>query len=122
MHRVVHFEFAAEDPERAAGFYRQVFGWEIKKWSGPQDYWLVTTGPEGEPGINGGILRHKEGGPRTMNTIAVASVDEAAEKVVRGGGKVVLPKMVIPGVGYQAYCQDTEGVIFGIHQFDPAAK
>lgn len=122
MDRVIHFELGAEDPERSAAFYRQVFGWEIKKWQGPEPYWLVTTGPNGEPGINGGILRHREGGPRTMNTIGVASVDEAVEKVIRGGGKVVLPKMTIPGVGYQAYCQDTEGVIFGVHQADPAAK
>ena len=54
MDRVVHFELAAEDPERAAEFYRQAFGWVIKKWEGPTEYWLVTTGAEGEAGINGG--------------------------------------------------------------------
>jgi predicted enzyme related to lactoylglutathione lyase len=122
MHRVVHFEFAAEDPERAAEFYRQAFGWQIKKWDGPAEYWLVVTGAEGEAGINGGILRHKDGMPRTVNTIAVESVDAAAQQVVRCGGQVVVPKMPIPGVGYLAYCQDTEGLLFGIHQLDPSAK
>jgi uncharacterized protein len=34
MNRPVHFEIHAEDPERAANFYRQLFGWEITKWAG----------------------------------------------------------------------------------------
>jgi predicted enzyme related to lactoylglutathione lyase len=81
----------------------------------------VTTGAEGEAGITGGILR-KEGAPPTVVTIAVDSVDDALKSVVRCGGQVCLPKMAIPGVGYQAYCLDTEGVVIGIHQFDPSAK
>lgn len=34
---------------------------------------------------------------------------------------MISPKRAIPGVGYQAYCQDTEGNVFGIDQEDPAA-
>jgi hypothetical protein len=49
-------------------------------------------------------------------------VDEFVERVTRHGGKVVMPKMAIPGVGYQAYCQDPEGNLFGIHQSAPSAK
>jgi uncharacterized protein len=122
MHRVVHFELGAQNPERAAKFYKEAFGWEITRWTGPQEYWLVTTGPEGEPGINGGIVRHKDGAARTVNTIGVASIDEAVKQVERSGGKLVVPKMAIPGVGYQAYCTDTEGIIFGLHEFDRSAK
>ncbi|MFB3815575.1 MAG: VOC family protein [Terriglobales bacterium] len=122
MNRVVHFEFAATEPERAAKFYQEVFGWQITKWQGPELYWLVTTGPDSEPGINGGILRHQDGQPRTVNTIEVGSVDDFAAKVTNKGGEVVVPKMAIPGVGYQAYCKDTEGNLFGLHQFDPSAK
>jgi hypothetical protein len=121
MSRPSHFEIMAEDPARAVEFYRQVFGWEVQKWEGPEEYWLITTGAEGTPGINGGIARSK-GEPLTVNTISVTSVDEFAEKVVAHGGKIVLPKMAIPGVGYQVYCQDSEGIVFGLHQSDPAAK
>ena len=53
MPRVVHFEIHADDPQRAANFYQNVFGWQINKWEGPEDYWLVTTGADNEPGING---------------------------------------------------------------------
>ncbi len=122
MNRVIHFELGAVTPERAAKFYGAVFGWKADKWPSPEEYWLMTTGPDDEPGINGGIMRHKDAQPRTVNTIGVTSVEEFAEKVVQNGGQVVVPKMAIPGVGYQMYCLDTEGNIFGIHQSDPSAK
>lgn len=47
MARIVHFEIPADDPERAIKFYEDVFGWEVQKWEGPFDYWLVTTGLRG---------------------------------------------------------------------------
>ena len=122
MNRVLHFELGAEDPEKLIAFYKEVFGWETHQWDGPQSYWLVTTGEEGEPGINGGIMRHKESLPRTINTIVVDSVDEYAKKIEAAGGEVIVPKMGIPGVGYQAYCKDPEGIVFGIHQQDTSAE
>lgn len=122
MTRVVHFEVMAEDPARAMKFYKNVFGWEIVKWAeGAQDYWLVTTGSNEEPGINGGIAK-SQGQPMTVNTIDVPSVDDFSAKVVQNGGKIVVPKMAIPGVGYLVYCQDTEGVMFGLMQADSSAS
>jgi uncharacterized protein len=51
----------------------------------------------------------------------VPSLEEFVPKVQESGGKV-LQKMPIPGVGYFATCQDTEGNIFGIIQEDRNAK
>lgn len=122
MPRVIHFEIPADDPERAVSFYRNAFGWKIERWEGPMEYWLVTTGPEGEPGIDGGLGRRSEPGAGTENTIGVDSVDQAAEKVVAHGGKVIRPKAAVPGVGWLAYCEDTEGNRFGLMQDDPSAQ
>jgi uncharacterized protein len=122
MSRVVHFEVMADDPARAVEFYQNLFGWEINKWDGPEDYWLVSTGPADEPGgINGGIGK-SQGPPMTINTVDVSSVDAMAAKVEAGGGKVVVPKMAIPGVGFMIYCLDTEGVMFGLMESDPSAR
>jgi len=122
MPRVVHFEIPVDNPDRAARFYSTVFGWKIEKWSGPMDYWLVTTGSNDQPGINGALARR--GGPlmAVTNTMDVASVDDFVAQVLKNGGKVVSPKMPIPGVGYLAYCQDTEGNLFGLIQSDMSAK
>ena len=122
MSRVVHFEMGVDDPERALAFYGTVFGWKTNKFDGPQAYWLVTTGPDDQPGINGGIMRRREDMPPTFNTIGVSSVDEVLAKIAANGGTIVMPKFPIPGIGYQAYCKDTEGNMFGIHQFDPSAE
>ena len=122
MPRVVHFEINADDPERAVKFYQEVFGWKIKKWEGPMDYWLATTGPDDQPGINGGIMKRTDPQASTQNTVDVPSVDEFTKKVTERGGKVVVPKMPVPAVGYMAYCADTEGNVFGIMQEDPTAK
>ena len=116
------FRLNADDPERAAEFYRNAFDWQIAKWEGTVDYWLVTTGPDSElPGINGGIMRRMHD-QATVNTIVVPSVDEYLVKITKAGGTVVAPKMTIPGVGYQAYCKDTEGNLFGIHQTDMSVQ
>jgi predicted enzyme related to lactoylglutathione lyase len=120
MPRVVHFEITADDPQRAIAFYRDVFGWEFQKWDGPMDYWMVTTGPKGQMGIDGGVVA-RQGTAGHINTIDVPSVDDYAARIVAGGGKVLMPKVAVPGVGYLAYCQDTEGSTFGIMQMDQAA-
>ena len=120
MPRVIHFEIHADDPGRAVRFYKKVFDWKIMKWKGPSDYWLVTTGEDTQPGINGAIM-HRTNKGTTYNTIDVPSVDEFIQKIVKAGGKVVTKKTTVPGVGYMAYCKDTEGNVFGIMQADPSA-
>jgi uncharacterized protein len=120
MARVVHFEITADEPQRAIDFYTRVFDWQTQKWDGPQDYWLLMTG-EGQ-GINGGLMKRVPEFPGTVNSIDVTSVDDYVAKVTENGGTVFMPKIAIPGVGYLAYCTDTEGNIFGIIQADPSAR
>jgi predicted enzyme related to lactoylglutathione lyase len=129
MPRVVHFEIHAADPERAVKFYTSVFGWEMTKWDGPADYWLIRTGPDGEPGINGGLLRRHGPPPAEMQpvnsfvcTVDVPNTDEFVGKATAAGGTVALPKMAVPSVGWLAYVKDTEGNILGLMQRDPGAK
>lgn len=128
MPRVTHFEIHADDPERAAGFYAGVLGWQVTKWGGPMEYWVVVTGPDGEPGINGGLVRRMGPAPaegQAVNayvcTAAVTDVDGCVATATAHGGSVALPKMPIPGVGWLAYVKDTEGNILGLMQSDPAA-
>ncbi len=122
MPRVVHFEITADDPERAVAFYKEVFGWEIRKWDGPMDYWMVQTGPKEQPGIDGGVTRRMGPGAAHINTVDVSSVDDFVAKIEANGGTIALPKMAIPGVGWLAYAKDTEGSLFGVMQSDPSAK
>jgi predicted enzyme related to lactoylglutathione lyase len=127
MARVVHFEIHAENPQRAIAFYRDLFGWEFTKWAGPQEYWVIKTGPDSQAGINGGMIRRRGAIDGTaviayVCTIEVTSLDATMAKAGSTGGTLVVPKMPIPGLGWLAYAKDTEGNIFGVMQPDPNAK
>ncbi|MDK2988515.1 MAG: uncharacterized protein PWR16_44 [Methanoculleus sp.] len=136
MNRIVHFEIHAGDPERAVKFYRDVFGREIEEWVMPgvemkdeDRYWMVTTGPGTEPGINGGLVFRRGPAPaeeQPVNayvcTIGVADLDESVDAALKAGGNLVLPRMAVPGIGWLAYGRDTEGNTFGMMQPDENAQ
>jgi predicted enzyme related to lactoylglutathione lyase len=124
MNRVVHFEIYTNDPNAVQPFYQDVFGWKFQKFEGgPMQYWLITTGDDAQPGINGGLARPREGQtPGTLNTIGVSSIDESVRKIEQRGGKICVPKMAIPNVGWLAYAEDPAGNVFGIIEPNTAAK
>lgn len=131
MSRVVHFEIQVDDIERAKAFYEAAFGWSFEDYGQftGSPYWGVTTGPEGEPGINGGLLQRPTAAPATgqgtnayVCTMGVEDYDTTHERILDAGGQVALPKMALTGMAWQGYYLDTEGNTFGIHQPDPDAK
>lgn len=129
MSKIVHFEIHADNPERAAEFYTTVFGWKITKWDGPMEYWMIVAGEKEEMGINGGLLRRMGPAPAVGSpvnafvcTLMVDALDASVEKAIAAGGKLALPKMPVQGMGWLAYCMDTEGNIFGMMQADESAK
>ncbi len=131
MNRVVHFEIQAENVERAVKFYTTIFNWKIEKYGGPMDYWMIMTAPKDskEAGINGGLLKRpcpppalEQGTNAFTCTIDVTNFDETAQKILKNGGKIAMPKFAIPKMAWQGYFIDTEGNVFGLHQLDPNAK
>ena len=122
MGRLVHFELHADDPERAVAFYTSVFGWTVNRM-GDMEYWLLTTGPDDEPGINGAILPRQGGRPDVgapivgmVNTVQVDDLDATLAKALELGAQMALDKMAIPGVGTVAYLIDTENNVVGVLQ------
>ena len=122
MGRLIHFEIHADDPERAVGFYTGVFGWTVSRF-GDMEYWLLSTGPDDEPGINGAILPRSGERPPVgalvvgaVNTAQVDDLDAALAKAFELGGVLALDKMAIPGVGTVAYVLDTENNVVGMLQ------
>ncbi len=128
MPRPIHFEIHAENTERAIKFYRDLFGWEFSQW-GKEPYWLVKTGDKDTPGIDGGLLPRQGPGPVDLQAVNafvcvvdVADSDAMAKRIPEAGGKIVVPKMPIPTVGWLAYAKDSEGNLFGFMQMDANAK
>ncbi len=125
MDKVVHFEIPADDMERAKHFYGSIFGWEMADMPMPggMKYMGITTVPMDdkhmpkEPGaINGGMMQRSEAVRGPVFAINVSSVDDYVKKVEAAGGKVVMPKMEVGGMGYYAYVTDTESNVIGLWQ------
>lgn len=116
-----HFEIPVDDPDRAAAFYSSVFGWTINAYPGaPSYYGLATTG-DTTPGIDGALMQRGPGNETTRITMGVPTIEEGSEKITAAGGKITMGKTPIPGMGYFAIAEDTEGNSIGIFAVDPSA-
>ena len=110
---VVHWELWSKQPQQLGDFYEKAFGWTVKPMPA-MPYRLVETGGQG--GINGGIMTPKEGPwPGNMCLyIDVPSLGPALEMVKQAGGKAVVERVEVPGMGAFALFEDPDGRVMGI--------
>jgi uncharacterized protein len=118
MGKVVHFELPVDDGDRAVSFYRRVFGWGAERW-GAMDYWSTAAGDG--PGIDGGLTARYPESRGPMVYIQVDDVDAALAEVEAAGGQRLSERRPIPGVGWMAAFEDTEGNRVGVFQEDTSA-
>jgi predicted enzyme related to lactoylglutathione lyase len=126
-HTIVHFEIPANDVEKLKKFYGELFGWKIEKYPGPSVYYTLQTVPVDEnmkpirAGANGGLFERKDAqNPQQAmptNYISVESAEEYSKKIERLGGKILVPKMEIPGLGWWVLALDPEGNQFGLLEY-----
>jgi len=124
MSGVVHFGIYVDDIERAKKFYGDVFGWSFMA-HGPPDFALVDP-HGGSEFIRGAVqARHYAPVPDKVLgyecTIAVPDVDAAAAAIEAHGGKIVMPRAAVPGVGWLVKFLDTEGNLACAMHFDETA-
>jgi predicted enzyme related to lactoylglutathione lyase len=119
---IVHFDIPADDVERAKKFYGELFGWTFEKSPGPMEYWLISASQKkGGEAVGGMMPRQQPQQPITVY-FDVPSVDESTAKIQKLGGKVIIPRMAVPGMGYFAWCLDTESSVFAVWETDQSAK
>jgi uncharacterized protein len=125
MNTIAYFEIQASEPESAVRFYRDIFGWEFVREPGmPIEYWRIATG-----GMRGGLLKRLAKVPPPGSgtnaftcSVEVANFDETAERILKLGGQIALPKFAVPGVCWQGYFLDIDENTFGLFQVDTNAK
>jgi predicted enzyme related to lactoylglutathione lyase len=111
---IVHFEFWSANPAQAAAFYQQVFGWNIQHLP-EMDYHMVDTA-SGGVGINGGIFKPKDGpipAPTSLY-LDVDDLDAYGRKITAAGGRLVVEKQEVPGMGTFSLFTDPDGRMLGI--------
>jgi uncharacterized protein len=90
-------ELATDDPDAAAGFFAELFGWTYDEMDvgGGQPYRTILNGGR----MNGGIRAKSNGGPLPASWLpyfTVADADAALARVEEMGGRVLQPVMTIP--------------------------
>ena len=100
--------------EKAKKFYEGLFSWKI---SGSENkdyaYWIIDAGEK--PG--GGMWRFPEGNPLGILVyILVDDIDKTVEKVVKLGGKIVVPESK-EGGNAMATIADPDGNLFGLYEY-----
>jgi uncharacterized protein len=114
----VHFEIPAKNPTKLSAFYTKAFGWKIQKaGTGGMDYWLIQTGPRGKS-LGGGMYRRMGASDTPRNYVGVEKIGPAIQQFKAAGGKEVVGKMEVPGIGWSFIGRDPEGNLIAI--FEPA--
>ena len=104
-----HIEIPADDPARAQAFYAGLLGWTFQEVPGFDGYHMFTT-PVGDQGVGGAIGKRGEMAPEKLRTyVSVDSIDEALPRVSQLGGSIVEAKREVPGMGWYAVLNDSEG-------------
>ena len=113
--QITHIEFPADDTERAQRFYSELFGWEFQSMPGFEGYFLFNTGAA--DAIGGAVgERGRTTGERTRLYVEVDAIDQLLERVPGLGGSVVTPRTEIPGQGWYAVINDSEGSELGLYE------
>jgi predicted enzyme related to lactoylglutathione lyase len=125
LQTVAHFAVNADDVEASRRFYEAAFGWRFEPW-GPPGFFQIQTASGERPGPIGALQgrRELEPGLRITGfecTVSVADVDAVCAAAVAAGGKVLMERTTIAGVGDLVWLADPSGNVVGAMRYDPAA-
>jgi predicted enzyme related to lactoylglutathione lyase len=113
--KIVNFHLPADDVERAAKFYGEVFGWEFTPFAGsPVPYLVQEPGANGA-GIPAAITVRQSVVKAPTPTIEVDHIDQAMLDIAMKGGQQGAVQD-IPGLGRFGYAIDSEGNIIALLQ------
>lgn len=116
-------ELLTPDPQAAANFYRQLFGWSVQPMAMPSGtYHVAKLGDEAV----GGIMQLPSGPtpppPHWGCYVTVDNTDEVVGECQALGGQLIFGPQDVPGVGRFAVLRDPQGAYFNVMEYDDAAS
>jgi predicted enzyme related to lactoylglutathione lyase len=114
--KVVHFEVPAKDTSRAREFWGSLFNLQFQSYDGPVEYHMFQNDDQ----TGGAVYPQQQGETGLIVYFAVDDIDAARQKIEQLGGKAE-DKAPVPGMGWFARAEDTEGNAFSLWQTDPNA-
>jgi predicted enzyme related to lactoylglutathione lyase len=113
---ITHCAINADDVDASRRFYGALFGWTFEPYGPPG---FFRTQPETGP-IVALQQRRDLGGVRMTGlecTVAVPDVGAVAAGVVEHGGRLVMERASIPGVGDLIFFADPSGIVAGAMEY-----
>ena len=117
---IVHYEIPARNPANLSKFYAKVVGWKFSDSGMPNmKYLLIKTSKSSDLPSGGMYKKFGRSSPTTY--VAVKDIDASVVKLKKNGGKVMVPKQAVPGMGWSVVAKDPEGNWLGFFQADMKA-
>jgi hypothetical protein len=121
MANIGHFMIPADNVDRAKHFYHKLLGWKIELTENTMDlsvkemqYHDIITGTVQDGTMNTGGLYKRHMNEPILTFVLVDDMDKVLSKVEDLGGRIMMPKAHIKGVGLSAMIQDSEGNVIGL--------
>ena len=111
---LAHTEFATTDPKGTRKFLEKVFGWKFQAAPMPQGEYFMFEGPGGTRGGVRGTQKAET--PSVTNYINVDDLADAQKRIEKAGGRIVLPRVDIPGMGSFFWFQAPGGPVLACWQ------
>ncbi|MGE0526705.1 MAG: VOC family protein [Bdellovibrionales bacterium] len=117
-HMVNWFEIPVANMERAAKFYGEILAVEMKIEKNDEENYEMAVFPVKEGKVTGSLVRHEHMQPSDKGSVVYLNggrdLSVVLNRLESAGGKIIIPKTKIPGVGYFANFMDTEGNRIGL--------
>lgn len=114
---VVHFEIGCKDIEKTRKFYSAALGWEYAPGA-PNMAMVGNLGhmaPNKTDGIGGHLMSLGHEPHQYVTFYAMVDDIEATLKNIESlGGRTLVPKQEVPGMGWFAWFADPEGNAIGL--------
>ena len=122
MANIGHFMIPADNVDRARKFYHALLGWIIEPVGTTGDmagmaemqYHDISTGAAKNGTLNTGGLYKRHMTESIINFVEIEDIDNVLANVENLGGRIMMPKEEIKGVGLTAVIQDSEGNVIGL--------
>ena len=122
--QLTHFAINTDDVEATQSFYGSVFGWSFREYGPPGFVQILDSTGEAPMGAIQQRRDLIEGSP-TLGfecTIGVDDVDLIHERVAAAGGRILMEKFTISGVGHLIAFEDPGGNPVLAMQYDTSAE
>ena len=110
-------ELGTKDPEAAASFYADLFGWtyEEQEMPGGATYRTISNGDRPNGGIRAQTEMEAEVPPNWLVYFMTDDADASAAKVSELGGNVIQPPFDLPMGARIAVVADPQGAVFALY-------